>query len=111
MQPWSLLPEALRDANRNQADDIWNKLELIRCGMTFVTDWEEPSLRFTDTEVDLLAREEHERWMRHFTAMGYTEGPAKDDRLKMRPSLVPWESSPRRRSKRTGTPYGPCPGS
>jgi hypothetical protein len=94
MVPWSLLPDRLRDANRNQADDIWNKLELIRCGITMLTDWAEPLFTFSAEEVEYLARKEHERWMEHFLGMGYSYGPVKDDMLKTHPSFVPWNELP-----------------
>jgi hypothetical protein len=92
--PWSELPEDLRNANRNQADHIWEKLEQIRCTITMLTDWEEPLFQFDSEEVEFLAEKEHERWMLHFIGMGYTYGPVKDNVAKTRPSLVPWAHLP-----------------
>jgi uncharacterized membrane protein len=86
--PWDELPEEFKESNRAQARQIGEKLAVIGCLMVPVFD---PSLDFSfdDAELLLLARLEHERWMKERTAQGFEPGPARYGR--MRPDLVPWE--------------------
>ncbi|HYF46856.1 MAG TPA: RyR domain-containing protein, partial [Acidimicrobiales bacterium] len=77
---WQDLAPALQASNRDQAAAIPEKLALVGCRLV-------PSASangfdgFTDTEVELLAEREHERWVRERTAGA---GPARAD------DLVPW---------------------
>jgi hypothetical protein len=41
-----------------------------------------------------LARNAHEVWARERLADGWTHGPARDDRLKQHPCLVPYDELP-----------------
>lgn len=94
MRPWGDLSPDLQDSSRKQADHIWDKLEKIHCGVIPLTDWEEPPLVFTDSEVEFLARAEHERWINDMISKGYRFGPEKDDVLRTRPTIVPWDRMP-----------------
>jgi uncharacterized membrane protein len=86
--PWDELPEEFKESNRAQARQIGEKLAVIGCLMVPVFD---PTLDFAfdDGELQLLARLEHERWMKERTAQGFEPGPARYGRV--RPDLVPWE--------------------
>jgi uncharacterized membrane protein len=86
--PWDELPEEFKESNRAQARQIGEKLAAIGCLMVPVFD---PTLDFAfdDGELQLLARLEHDRWMKERTAQGFEPGPARSGR--MRPDLVPWE--------------------
>lgn len=86
--PWDELPEEFRESNRAQARQIGEKLAVIGCLMVPAFD---PTLDFAfdDSELQLLARLEHERWMAERTAQGFEPGPARHGRV--RPDLVPWE--------------------
>ncbi|HEX4287384.1 MAG TPA: DUF1003 domain-containing protein [Trebonia sp.] len=86
--PWDELPEEFRESNRAQARQIGEKLAAIGCLMVPAFD---PTLDFAfdDSELQLLARLEHERWMQERTAQGFEPGPARRGRV--RPDLVPWE--------------------
>lgn len=86
--PWDELPEEFKESNRAQARQIGEKLAGIGCLMVPAFD---PTLAFTfsDDELQLLARLEHDRWMRERTAQGFELGPARHGRV--RPDLVPWE--------------------
>ena len=85
---WDELPEEFKESNRAQARQIGEKLAAIGCLMVPVFD---PTLQFAfdDDELRLLARLEHERWMKERTAQGFEPGPARYGRV--RPDLVPWE--------------------
>jgi uncharacterized membrane protein len=86
--PWDELPEEFKESNRAQARQIGEKLAVIGCLMVPVFD---PTLDFAfdDGELQLLARLEHERWMKERTAQGFEPGPTRHGRV--RPDLVPWE--------------------
>ncbi len=45
---------------------------------------------FTDQEIELLARQEHDRWMRDRLAAGWTYGVPRDDTRKQHPDLKDW---------------------
>jgi len=85
---WDELPEEFKESNRAQARQIGEKLAVIGCLMVPAFD---PTLEFAfdDRELQLLARLEHDRWMKERTAQGFEPGPARYGRV--RPDLVPWE--------------------
>jgi uncharacterized membrane protein len=86
--PWDELAEEFKESNLAQAREIGEKLAVIGCLMVPAFD---PALEFAfdDSEVQLLARLEHERWVSERTAQGFAFGPVRGDRT--RPDLVPWE--------------------
>jgi hypothetical protein len=90
MQPWSELSEGLKRANRAQADDIIRKLEQVGCGYRPASGGKPAAFQFSKKEVELLAREEHERWMKERRDAGYSYGPERDDKRKTHPHLAPW---------------------
>ena len=94
MVPWKELSEELKNANRRQADDIINKLRSIDCDIELMTDWDEPLFKFEDHEIEMLAINEHDRWIKERTQSGWIYGPSRDDTKKIHPSLVPWIKLP-----------------
>jgi len=86
--PWDELPEEFKESNRAQARQIGEKLAAIGCLMVPVFD-RTLEFAFDDSELLLLARLEHERWMQERTAQGFELGLARHGRV--RPDLVPWE--------------------
>lgn len=87
-EPWERLPEQLRSSNRAQAGCIADKLRLT--GRVLVPDDGLPVEMFTDEEVELLGRVEHDRWTNERSAAGWTSGP-RDTAGMTTPYLVPWE--------------------
>jgi voltage-gated potassium channel Kch len=89
MVPWERLPENLRQSNVDQAADIGAKMEEI--GAIIVPESADaPAFHFTDGEVERLAEEEHDRWMRDKRSQGWTYGQPRDDERKIHPDLQPW---------------------
>ena len=92
MLPWDQLGPGLRQDNRDFARGA---LELLRReGLRPVPD---PSVAgdgeglFSDDDIERLARDEHDRWMRDKARGGWTYGPERDNERKIHPLMVPWE--------------------
>jgi len=49
-----------------------------------------PEFTFTEAEIDLLARMEHDRWMEERTADGWKYGERRDDARMLHPDLRDW---------------------
>lgn len=89
---WDKLPDHLKESNWRQADDIGKKLKAVGCGIVPLTDWGAGLFEFEPDEIELLARMEHDRWMKEKLDDGwkYAPGP-KNNEKKTHPSLVSWE--------------------
>ena len=91
--PWEELPESLKNSNRRFADSVDAALETI--GYTLVSvpliDHDRSPARFSDDEVEQLAKREHDRWMADLIRDGWRLTVAeKDPERKLHPLLVPW---------------------
>ena len=94
MQPWESLREDLKESNRQQADQIPEKLRVIGCEILPVTNREEIKPGFCPEQVEILARMEHDRWMAEKLAAGWSYAAIRDDVKKRHPCLVPFEHLP-----------------
>ena len=92
MQPWDLLPESLRESNRDQAADIGRKLDEAALDLVVTSRWGPAEFTFEKPDLEKLSREEHDRWMQTLTAEGWRVSSTKDVERKGHPLLVPWES-------------------
>lgn len=80
------------ESNRRQANFIWTKLSLVGCDIGPVLDWDATTtFKFTQEEVETLARLEHERWMKEKQESGWRYGEKRDDTKKLHPSLVAYD--------------------
>jgi uncharacterized membrane protein len=87
-RPWTVLPEDLRGPARVQARQFGEMLASIGCLMVPASGpW--PAFTFSDEEVILLARLEHESWLAGQLALPPQLGDA-------HPRQVPWEQLPDR---------------
>jgi hypothetical protein len=58
-------------------------------------DWGQPPYQFQESEVDDLARSEHDRWRREKVQQGWRYAPErKSDGKKTHPDLVDWGDLP-----------------
>lgn len=93
MVPWDELPEALKNSNRRFADGIAPMLEELRYALLpapLIEPGRSPA-RFSDDEIERLARREHERWMGDLIRDGWQWTPGeKDAEHQLHPLLVPW---------------------
>jgi TrkA-N domain/RyR domain len=93
LQPWESLPEALRAANRAQAEDFGRKLRLVGCTLVpRVGPTREHEL--TEPEIELLAQDEHQRWHADRLGRGWTFAPELDEAHRTHPGMVAWEELP-----------------
>jgi len=92
MVPWEQLPSNYREDNLRVADDIQRKMGLIGCGLRPCGPGEGASdFEFTPQEIEILAEDEHRRWMAGKQQQGYVLGKVKhDEPPKTHPCMVPW---------------------
>jgi CRP-like cAMP-binding protein len=96
------LPEEIKEQNRDLVQDIPNKL----AAAGFVlrrAEGEERSEGFSEEEVELLAEQEHERWVILKLAQGWSFAPIREDDARQHPDVVPWrDMGPEERQQRYG---------
>ena len=92
--PWNELPRNFQEANLRQADDIWKKLSEIHCVIGIATESRIAPFEFTADEIELLARNEHERWMDERIRNGWIYGPAVNAQKRVHHCIVRWEQLP-----------------
>jgi len=84
------LPESEKEQNEDFARDIPNKVETI--GYEIVLGrGDEAGDAFPDKVVELLAEQEHDRWMRLKLRQGWSWGPKRDNKLLLHPDMLPWQ--------------------
>jgi hypothetical protein len=94
---WQDLDESLRESNRAQARDIDAKLDKINCHIEATGESNGPVFTFNHDEVEMLARDEHERWIRERIEDGWqpVDGEIdKDIAAKRTPYLIPFDRLP-----------------
>jgi hypothetical protein len=90
--PWEELAEEIRESNRGQARHIPEKLKAIGCGLWPGKQGEISLIIFDDNEIEILARLEHERWMKEKKEAGWSFGKPRDDSKKYHPDLTGWDN-------------------
>ena len=73
-----------------RADDVAAMLDKIGAVIIPVRDGGKP-LDMDAAEIEVLAQEEHKRWMRMRRSSGWRRGLVKDNASKIHPSMVPYE--------------------
>jgi hypothetical protein len=93
LRPWHALDGSLKDSNRQQADHIPVKLRAIGCaaGRAGETAGAERVTAFTDREIELLSKMEHDRWNADRFLAGWRLGRERDVTNRISPHLVSWE--------------------
>ncbi|KOR29270.1 hypothetical protein TI03_02735 [Achromatium sp. WMS1] len=93
-QPWEHLIESMRDSNRSQADHVLTKLEASGYWtQRNVTCWGVGVCLFGEYK-DILARNEHQRWVAERMLNGWEYSAIRDDSRKLHPDLLSWEQLP-----------------
>ncbi len=88
---WDALKPDLKESNRQQARHVPEKLALVGCQMVASTENPFSLVEFTEGEIEVLAEDEHRRWVAERKAVGWTRGAAKDVNKKTTPYLVSWD--------------------
>jgi len=94
MKEWNELSESLRESNRQQADHIFEKVKKIGCFVSLSSDWEEGLFEFSKDEIEFLAEDEHNRWMKERLDDGWAYGEVRDPDKKISPYLIPYKNLP-----------------
>jgi hypothetical protein len=89
MTPWETLLEPLKESNRDQADQIIEKLRRIECDIRLPGSNPPAPFAFKPEEVEILAEMEHDRWVAERLREGWRTGP-RDPEKKLSPYLVAW---------------------
>ena len=91
--PWNQLSDDLKESNRQQADDISNKLH--RIGYAVVKSTGSPAeVIFTKEEIEIMAEMEHGRWNVERLLNGWRRGKIRDVVNKISPFLEAWIKLP-----------------
>jgi voltage-gated potassium channel Kch len=98
--PWDRLSPRLRQANRAQALDIGPKLAHVRCTLTPRLG-ADGDLVLSPSDIEVLARREHERWSHEYARAGWHYSPLRSDERRQHPGLLPWTVLPDHFRRRT----------
>ena len=90
LKPWDQLEDSLKQSNIDQADDIFNKISSIGFDVIYTGNTDRSIFSFSDEEIDILASQEHDRWMIERINGGWVYGKDKDIVKKVSPYLVPF---------------------
>lgn len=95
MAPWDELPEALRESNRRQAERIGERLQVAGYDIEPLSGRRRGVESFTDAEVEVMSKMEHERWVAEHLETGWTYAPGpKSTERQTHPLLVAWQDLP-----------------
>jgi len=85
------LPDTLKYSNIRQARGIVDKLELMGWQMKPINSSGNSVKRMTSNEIELLAKMEHNEWVKERISTGWTYGKVKDVDRKISPYILPYE--------------------
>ena len=93
-RPFAELAAADQDDNRAAAQRM--ETVLASAGLSLSTDAAKPALGKDALEPDMerLAQAEHDGWMAHRAASGWTHGAVRDNAAKHHPSMIPYAQLP-----------------
>ncbi|MFX0064621.1 MAG: NAD-binding protein [Candidatus Hermodarchaeota archaeon] len=92
--PWEELSETKKDSNLQLTDHIPVKIRTIGCDIRELNSKKQSFFKFTNKEIETLARMEHKRWMIERMLKGYTLNAnieETNDETKQSPNLVLFE--------------------
>jgi hypothetical protein len=113
MRPWAELGKTLKSENRAFVGGIARKLKLVGCTVvpSPLADPNNGCFEFSDSQIEMLARQEHDRWMESRTAQGYSYGPVRQDEGpdKRHPQLVDFADLPPEEQEKDRSPVRQLP--
>jgi hypothetical protein len=93
---WQELDESRKNSSRDQARHMPALLRRVGCAVVPLGDLKPTNFSFTDSEIEVLAAAEHERWNAERIADGWTLADEKDPERKETPYLLPWNQLKKR---------------
>lgn len=90
MASWDNLSDDLRESNRQQTEHLDIKLRTVGCRRRPLKEEEKADFAFTETEIELLAKVEHNRWNAERSLAGWVFGEEKSIPGKISPYIRPW---------------------
>lgn len=90
--PWEDLSEFLRNSNRSAARGVAARLAAAELKAVPSPDRPITLPELTPSEVEALARHEHERWCAERVQLGFRHGAKKDEQARTHPLLRSWET-------------------
>ena len=98
--PWDKLTEEKRESNREAARNFGKDLNTV--GYAYdAGDTPFPSVNSFDKETrQIMAKNQHTRWMEELTANGWVYGEQRDDEAKVHPFLLDWDMLPPEEQKK-----------
>ena len=100
-QTWEQLPEALKDANRQQASRIYHLLKAAGYRILPMQNWDADKLTFSETEIEKMVCLEHNLWRQAKEADGWIYGEQRDENKHTHPDLVSWDDLPEGEREKT----------
>ena len=91
LKNWKDLDTSLKHSNLSQADQIFEKLNLLGYAVREVTGRKVEIHKFDKKEIGRMAELEHARWVVERLSEGWKPAPEKDVTKKLTPYLVSWE--------------------
>ena len=91
---WVDLPNKYKESCRKEAEHIYNRLTLIGCELIITRHWDDQQFQFSEDEIETLSRSEHERWKKERLAAGWKLGDKRNEKKRINPNLVKWDSLP-----------------
>jgi hypothetical protein len=88
---WKDLPHELKNLNRQRASNIKTYLDKTGYIVKPLANWETPLTRFRHSEVELLAKDEHESWRKERETYENAFGLKKDQEKGMHRYYLDWD--------------------
>ena len=86
---WEVLDEEYRESNRAQANRYDRILGARGYSIELTDDWNRGAPDFSAEDIEAMAKQEHELWVRYQLDHGWRLGP-RDNEKRIRPDLVSW---------------------
>jgi hypothetical protein len=91
---WDELDRGTQESNRRAADGAVAALRLVGCVLAPLYGWDGTGFAFSEEELEVLARAEHERWSEDRRRAGWTYAAVRDNDRRRHPALVAWDELP-----------------
>ncbi|MDX8551873.1 RyR domain-containing protein [Methanospirillum hungatei] len=91
MHLWNRIDHRYRKANIRHGNDILDYLSIIHATIPPFFDSSDEIFEFTSEELEMLAKIEHERWMKEKVEEGWIYGEERDEKKLIHPCILDWD--------------------